>query len=257
MVADLMSLKTTAITAAKKAGTILKRCYGKRIPGVRNKGGSLVTDVDIWCNEAIIREIKKEFPHHNIISEESNQKKTDSEYTWFIDPIDGTHNFIRGLPLFGTTVAVAKGDEVLVGIIYLPVFNKLYVAEKGKGAFCNGRRIEVSKQKKLEFSFVVFDGSSKATIKKIEFWENISTKLLNERNLGSAIYAAALLAEGNVDTLVYFQTNSWDVAAGFLIVEEAGGRITDFAGNKWTPYQGNYVASNGHLHEEMRRLVPK
>jgi myo-inositol-1(or 4)-monophosphatase len=252
-----MSLRSTAILAAKKAGAILKRYYGKKIPGVKNKGGSLVTDVDLWCNDAIIKEIKKKYPTHNIISEESTQKKTDSEYTWFIDPIDGTHNFIRGLPLFGTTVALAKNDEVIIGVIYLPVFNKMYVAEKGKGAFCNGLRIHVSKEKDLEFSFVVLDGSSKATDKKIEFWKSISTKLLNERNLGSAIYASALLAEGCVDSLAYFQTNSWDVAAGFLLIEEAGGKVTDFKGNKWTPFQGSYVASNKLLHEKMRALVPK
>jgi myo-inositol-1(or 4)-monophosphatase len=251
------SLKQTAITAAKKAGAILKRYYGKKIPGVRNKGGSQVTDVDLWCNEAIIKDIRRKFPDHNIISEESKEKKTDSEYTWFIDPIDGTHNFIRGIPLFGTTIAVAKGDEMQIGIIYLPAFNKFFIAEKGKGAYCNKKRIRVSNKKELEFSFVVFDGSSKATERKIEFWKNISTKLLNERNLGSAIYAASLLAEGSVDTMAYFQTNSWDVAAGFLIIEEAGGKVTDFAGNKWTPYQGNYIASNGFLHEKMRKLVPK
>ncbi len=251
----MSTLKQVAIIAAKKAGAILKKHYGKKIPGVRSKGTSLVTDVDIWCNEAIIGEIRKNFPEHNIISEESKQKKTPSEYTWFVDPVDGTHNFIRGLPLFGTTIAVAKNDKVIVGVIYLPVFNKLYVAEKGKGAWCNGKRIRVSKRKELDFSFLLFDSSSSTRKKKLKFMHSISTHLFNERVLGCAVCATAYVADGSADALMFFSTNSWDISAGFLLIEEAGGTITDFKGNAWTPYQGNYVASNGVLHRTMMKLI--
>jgi myo-inositol-1(or 4)-monophosphatase len=249
------SLKSVAVSTAGKAGAILKKYYGKKIPGVRSKGTSLVTDVDIWCNNVIIKEIKKNFPEHNIISEESRQKRTTSPYTWFIDPIDGTHNYIRGIPLFGTTVAVARKDEVVAGAIYLPAFNKLYVAERGKGAFCNGRRIRVSKMKKLDFSFIVFDSSTKGKRKKMRFMRTLSTMLFDERMVGCAIVAAAWLAEGTIDSYVIFKTNAWDIAAGFLLIEEAGGKITDFNGKKWTPHEGSYVASNKHLHQKMLKLV--
>ncbi len=250
-----MSLKQTAITAAKKAGAILKKYYGKKIPGVRSKGTSLVTDVDIWCNEAIIKEIRKKFPEHNIISEESKHKKTNSEYTWFVDPIDGTHNFIAGLPLFGTTVAVARGKEVVLGVIYLPVFDKLYVAEKGKGAFCNGKRIRVSKRKELDFSFLLFDSSSSTRKKKLKLMHSISSHLFNERVMGCAVCATAWVAEGSADAMIMFKTNSWDIAAGFLLIEEAGGTITNFKGEQWAPFQGNYVAGNHFMHRKVLKLL--
>lgn len=251
----MSTLKRVAITAAKRAGAIQMKHYGKKIPGVRSKGTSLVTDVDIWCNEAIISVIRKRFPEHNIISEESKHNKTPSDFTWFIDPIDGTHNYIGGLPLFGTTVAVAKGNEVILGVIYLPVFDKLYVAEKGKGAWCNGKRIFVSTKTDLDFSFLLFDSSSSTRKKKLKLMHSISSHLFNERVLGCAVCACAYVAEGSADATVTFKTNSWDIAAGFLLIEEAKGVITNFKGEKWTPFQGNYVAGNPILQKKVLKMV--
>jgi len=199
--------------------------YGKTIPGVRQKEkGSLVTDIDIRCNNLIIREIKRRFPTHSIITEESSPIDNESPYTWHIDPIDGTHNYIRGLPLFGVSVAAAKNGKVVMGVICLPAFGKLYAAERGKGAFCNGRRIRVSPRRAIDYSFILFDSSASMRRKKLAFMHRIAGRMFNERVLGCAVYAAAMVAEGKSDAFVCFRTNSWDIAAGFLLIQEAGGR---------------------------------
>ncbi|HLD87072.1 MAG TPA: inositol monophosphatase family protein, partial [Candidatus Nanoarchaeia archaeon] len=141
-------MRQTAILAARKAGALLLRHFGKKIPGIRKKEGkSLVTDLDIACNDLIVGMIKKRFPTHNIITEETSPINQQSQYTWHIDPIDGTHNFIRGIPLFGVSIACARNGKVELGVIYLPLFRKMYVAQKGKGAFLNGKRIRVSEKK--------------------------------------------------------------------------------------------------------------
>src|SRR3989338_2011010 len=237
-------MKRTAVLAAKKAGKIVRRHFGKPIPGVRKKEkGSLVTDIDIQCNDLIIREIRKRFPSHNIVTEESPPINSGSEFTWFIDPIEGTHNYIRGLPLFGVSIAVAKGDSVLAGVIYLPAFNRLYAAERGKGAFCNGMRIHASSRRELDGSFILFDSSASTRRKKLKFMHRIASRMFNERVFGCAVYASVMVAEGRSDAFVIFKTNSWDITAGFLLIEEAGGRITSFRGKPWTPHLGNYVAA--------------
>lgn len=249
-------MRQTAIRAAKKAGKLLMKHYGKAIPGVRQKEkGSLVTDIDIRCNDLIIREIKRKFPAHSIITEESSPIDNDSPYTWHIDPIDGTHNYIRGLPLFGVSVAAAKNGKVVMGVICLPAFGKLYAAERGKGAFCNGRRIRVSPRRAIDYSFILFDSSASMRRKKLAFMHRIAGRMFNERVLGCAVYAAAMVAEGKSDAFVCFRTNSWDIAAGFLLIQEAGGRITSFRGEPWALDQGNYVAAAPAVQGKLLPLV--
>lgn len=157
-------MKSTVIKAAKEAGKVLMKNYGK-IKNIKTKEkNSYVTNIDLESEKTIFSIIRKKFPEHNIISEESGSLNKKSEYTWYIDPLDGTHNYINNIPIFGVSIALAQNKIVKYGAICLPYFNEFYIAEKGKGAFLNGKRIKVSNKKKFEKIFCTVRHSLKAFI---------------------------------------------------------------------------------------------
>lgn len=250
-------MKNTLLHVVKEAAKIAKREF-ERPKQVKEKKGaspSLVTSVDLKCNTAIIKEIKKKFPKHNILSEETGKENNGSDYTWYIDPIDGTHNFARKIPLYGISVALGHKNNILIGAIAMPYFNHTYFAEKGRGAFKNSRKISVSKKKELNFYMVGFDFPPAKRHHSLGFLNNIKEHIVDIRDFGCAVYQAALLAEGKLDAYVIQKTNSWDIAAGFLIIEEAGGKVTNFEGKKWNLNDNSFVATNGLLHKEILECV--
>ncbi len=250
-------MKNTLLRAVKAAAKIAKREFEspKQIKVKKGASPSLVTNVDLKCNTAVINTIKKKFPDHNIVSEESGIDSNNSDYTWYIDPIDGTHNFARSIPIYGNSIALAFKDKVIMGAISVPSLNNLYFAEKGRGAFKNGKRIRVSKKKELNFYMVGFDFPSSKRHNSLGFLDNVKTHVVDIRNFGCAVYQAVLLAEGKLDAYVIQKTNSWDIAAGFLIIEEAGGKVTNFKGGKWGLEDKSFVATNGLIHKEILRCV--
>ena len=249
-------MKSLMIKAAKDAGKLLMNHYGK-VKYVKEKDKkSYFTNVDLESEKLIISAIRKKFPEHNIISEESGNAKKDSEYIWYIDPVDGTHNYIKKFPLFGVSIALAHKGEVNLGVINLPYFNEIYFAEKGKGAFLNGKRIRVSGQKNIKKSFVVTDLALRYYPNdKIRMIKKLKGKVYDLRVLGCAVYDYAMIARGSADAYITRYTNSWDMAAGALIVEEAGGKVTDFEGNKWNTNMSRFVSSNGKIHGQLLRLL--
>lgn len=249
-------MRQTALTAARKASKLLMQYFDKDIPGVRNKDGkSLVTDVDQESERLIIREIRKKFPDHNIVTEESPAQMKGSDWTWYIDPIDGTHNFIKGIPLFGVSIAYAHKGKMEYGVIILPAFKKTYVAERGKGAACNGRPVQVSDKAGMDFSTILLDSSLHGRKGSLAFLKKNSAGLFSERMTGCAVYSAALLAEGKAAGWLIYKTHPWDIAAGFLLIEEAGGRVTDQKGKPWSIEEESFCASNGLLHRALLKAL--
>lgn len=247
--------KKTMLLAARQASKILLRHYGKKESIKIKPNKSLVATADIEANKAIIKTIKKHFPGHSILSEETGFEDNKSDYKWVIDPLDGTHNFLREMPFFGTSIALEYKNEVVLGVIDFPVFGITAIAEKGKGAYMNGRRIGVSAKKNLNHSFILVEFAYANRREKIGFMERLIHKPIDTRNFGAAVYQLLLVACGKSDAYVVLSTKEWDVAAGFLLVEEAGGKITDLKGRKWSPNEDRFVASNGKIHNELLKYL--
>lgn len=248
---DLSKEKATAILAAKEACTVLNHYYGKNKKIKVKPNKSLVGIADIEANKAIIKVIKKNFPKHNILSEESTFEDNNSDFKWVIDPLDGTHNFLHELPIYGTSIALEYKEQVVLGILQFPALGITAIAEKGKGAFFNGKKMKVSSKNDMEHSFILFEFSYANRKEKADFLEKLIHKTIDVRNFGAAIYHLFLVACGRCDGYVILSTNEWDVAAGFLMVEEAGGKITDLLGNKYSLQEHKFVVSNGKIHNKL------
>jgi len=255
MSVNLKKEKKVLLQAARKASKVLIRYYGKKGPIKQKSNESLVSTADIGANKAIIKIIKKNFPSHSILSEESGFEDNKSDYKWAIDPLDGTHNFLHGIPIFGTSIALEHKNKIVLGVLHFPILRLTAIAEKNKGAFLNGKRINTSNKKNLDHAFILFEFSYANRKKKVGFLEKLIHKTIDVRNFGCAIYNLLLIASGKSDGYVIMSTNEWDVAAGFLLSEEAGGRITDLKGNQWNPHQNKYVVSNGKIHRKLLEYV--
>lgn len=247
--------KGIAIKAAQQVGEILINNFKKPIKIKSKKDKSLVTEIDLAAERKIVELIKSKYPQDNILSEENKFKTSDSDFRWIIDPLDGTHNYIRRIEIFGTSIALEFKGKIILGIIYMPITEELYIAEKNKGAYLNSRRINVSKRN-LKNSTMVYDSSIRYNKKPIlASLEKIVDKVFNLRMFGSSVYHLSSIAEGKIDLDIEFNDKLWDFAAGLLLVEEAGGKATDFAGKKWNSSTKGYIASNGIIHQKVLRSI--
>ena len=251
-----MTFKQTALKAAKEAGKIQLRYFGKNIEKKTKKDNSYFTKADIESTNKIRAIIGKQYPKHNIICEELGSSNKKSDYRWIIDPLDGTHNFIMDNPLFGVSIALEHKKEIILGVIYMPFLKKLYYAKKGKGAFCNGKRIQVNNETKLQKCLLIYDAKLRTqTDTKIRILKKLAKLTWRFRVFGVAVYNNILVAEGKAGINIDFDSNSWDHAATLLLVEEAGGKVTDLNGKRWTTNIKDYVASNGKVHNKLLRLI--
>lgn len=248
---NLKKEKRVMLLAAKQASKILLHHYGKKEAIKVKPNKSLVSIADLEANKAIIKIIKKNFPSHSILSEESVFEDNKSDYKWVIDPIDGTHNYLHKIPIFGTSIALEYKNQVVLGVLHFPILCITAVAEKGKGAFLNGKRIKVSGKKDFDHSFILIEFSYANRKEKTDFLKRLVHKTIDVRNFGSAIYHLLLIACGKSEGFVIRTTHEWDIAAGFLLVWEAGGKITDLEGKKPKLSQDNFVISNGKIHKEL------
>ena len=222
--------------------------------GVNN----LVTEADHAAEKAIMDVIKQQFPGHQILTEESGEIIQDSEYKWIIDPIDGTVNFAHGIPLCCVSVAVEKNGEIILGAVLNPNLKEFFFAEKGQGAMLNDRRIRVSDQTEVLRSCLV-TGFPYTYINMangpLEIFERFIRKGIPVRRLGSAAIDLCWVAAGRFDGFYEHKLEAWDSAAGYLMVEEAGGKVTDFNGDKFSVYQHRLLATNGKIHDEMLKWI--
>lgn len=246
--------------AAKQSGLLIRNRVDKKneVSIKNNDASNLVTEVDLLSEKNIIRTIKEHFPDHNIISEEVGQENRGCEYTWVIDPLDGTVSFAHNMPHFSVAVGILKDNQPIVGVIYNVKTDKLYWAEKGKGAFVDGKRIKVSKVDKLEEAAAILGlGSRKRRAERVEkYFQPLIARVGHPYSLGSGATSYTLVANGFADVTVDGGW-IWDFVAGAVIVSEAGGRVTDLEGKEpdWTKERFNLVASNGLIHDAILKEV--
>jgi myo-inositol-1(or 4)-monophosphatase len=252
-------LKTTLINAMQAGAAQLQHFFNGEFK-ISNKEGinNLVTEADHAAEKAIIEVIQKEFPDHFILSEETGEIATNSEYKWIIDPIDGTVNFANGIPLCCVSIGLEKNGEMILGSVYAPIINEFYFAEKGAGATLNDKKIKVSDKTEVIKSCLVtgFPYSYlDAPNGPLQVFEKLIRNGVPVRRLGSAAIDLCWVAAGRFDGFYEHKLQAWDSAAGTLLVEEAGGKVTDFTGNPFSPYQPHVLATNGKIHEELLAIV--
>lgn len=246
--------------AADEAGKIVKKYYLSELI-LRNKGhySNFATQADVEAERKILEIITKNFPNHNIIAEESGQVDKGSEYSWAIDPIDGTIPFVDGIPTFGVSIAVLKNNIPIIGVINMVATDELYWAQQGKGAFLNGKKIEVRQEGNLEKSTIGLElGHTERIMKLDKFFRPIVERVRYVYLFGSAVATLVFVARGMIDAYIQ-RANIWDLAAGVVLIEEAGGKITDFEGNEinWAENRLSMIASNGLIHEAILEAFKK
>ncbi|MDP8229878.1 MAG: inositol monophosphatase family protein [Candidatus Gorgyraea atricola] len=257
----MISHLNLAIKAARKAGKIHKKYFGCK-GGIKIKSSSfdLVTRADIEGERAVVSLIKKYFPQHNFIAEEEKYARTDSEYTWIIDPLDGTNNFSCGLPIFCVSIALTKGNETILGVVYDVMRNELFYAEKGRGAFLNRESIKVNSADSFEKSLLITGFYYNRAESMVETLGNIKEfffkRILGLRRFGAAALDLCNVACGRAAGFWEFELSPWDFAAGRLIVEEAGGKVTGRHGEEIDTQKKSYiVASNRKIHEKILEVL--
>jgi myo-inositol-1(or 4)-monophosphatase len=240
---------------AEEAGEIIKEGFGKNfLVEYKTNSSNLVTEYDTKSEAAIVSFIKKEFPTHSILAEESGSYERQNDYLWVIDPIDGTTNYAHGLPIFSVCIGVQKNGETICGVVYDVMRNAMYKSEKGSGAFCNDRKLNVSSNDDLSQSVLVTGFPYDVADNPDFALERFNAFLKNSRavrRLGSAAIDMCYVAEGVFDGFWEVSLNPWDVCAAKLIVEEAGGLVTDFSGKKSDIFMKQFLATNVKVHQKM------
>lgn len=248
----------TAIKAAKAAGKILKDKYGSIHDNVKSKDdASLVTELDTQCEKRIKEIISENYPDHGFVGEEEGVSNGEADYVWVVDPLDGTHNYVFGLPLFAVCIGLAYKKEFIAGVVYFPALDQLFTAEKGKGSFLNGERLKASDKDLGEGLVSLSSGYFRGNIKNSQ---RIATQVMEKafeiRISGCAAYNLISVATKTFVAMLTPCAKIWDVAAGAVIVREAGGIVTDFEGNPVDLDSKNFLAVNKRkTHEELLEIL--
>jgi len=252
-------LKQTLISAVETGAAIMKEYFDQSFI-ISNKEGvnNLVTEVDHKSEAAIFKVIKEQFPEHYILSEEAGEIIQDSNYKWIIDPIDGTVNYANRIPICCVSIGIEKDGKMILGAVYNPFIGELFFAEKGKGATLNNKAIHVSNKADVKssclvtgFPYTYLDEANGP----LQVFDKLIRKGVPVRRLGSAAIDLCWVAMGRFDGFYEHQLQAWDSAAGFLMVEEAGGKVTDLTGKYYNPYQHGIIASNGKIHDELLNVI--
>lgn len=246
-----------ATGAARKAGKILKAHFREKTQ-VKYKGrANIVTDVDLQSDKSLKSSLQAEYPDHSILSEESQLITGNSGYKWILDPLDGTNNYSFGIPFFSIVIALTRGKEVLLGIVYDPLRDELFSAQKGKGAALNSSPIHVTTKKTVKDSLIGLDlGYVDENGKRsLEFITTLWPKMYAYRIMGSAALGMAYTACGRLDLYFHLLLYPWELACGSLLVTEAGGLATDLEGKPLKVGQGSVIASNKAVHADFLSIV--
>jgi len=246
--------------AARQAGRFLAERFHGSLKIEKKGQVNLVTDADRRSEDLIRKIISEEFPDHQFIAEEGTELKRDSEYKWLVDPLDGTTNYAHGLPVYCVSIALLKKSEIITACIYNPNLDECFKAEHGGGAFLNGERIAVSKTESLDDSLLAtgfpYDIRESDDDNLKEFTA-FYKKARAVRRAGAAALDLAYVACGRFDGFWEFKLAPWDIAAGILLVREAGGKISSWMGEKCDFFKGEVLASNGLIHERMVEVLRK
>ncbi len=249
---------SAAQEAAQAAGKVLKANLGT-LQKIAYKGAvDIVTDVDRLSQETVYNALGTRFPTHSFLAEEDLNDNRGSEFCWIIDPLDGTTNYTHSFPFFCVSIALQKNNEIVVGVVYDPMRDEMFSAVKGKGATLNGNRIRVSSVEELDKSLLStgfpYD-IRESRENNLQHFSNFAIRTQAVRRCGSAAIDLCYVACGRFDGFWEMKLNPWDVAAGVVIVEEAGGRTSDFRGEKVDVFGKEVVASNDRIHMQMIKVL--
>jgi myo-inositol-1(or 4)-monophosphatase len=246
---------SAAQAIAREAGELLMGYFARHVK-IDYKGEvDLVTEADRASEALIVDRLQARFPRHDIVGEEGTRRETGSEYKWYVDPLDGTTNFAHGFPVFCISIGLEYRGRVIVGVVYDPARGEMFSAEKGSGAYLHQRRMYVSKTATLPESLVAtgFPSQKRHKSPNIHFYHQITLRTHGVRRAGSAALDLASVASGRFDAFWEFNLNPWDLAAGVLLVQEAGGEVTGFYGQPFRLEDRDVVATNGVVHSDLLR----
>lgn len=247
-------MREIAFLAAREGGRVLLQKFGGVLTVAHKGAVDLVTDADHASEEAIVSVIRGTFPRHDILAEENTYGRCDSIYRWIIDPLDGTTNFAHGFPVFTVSIALEVAGEVTLGVVYNPFHQELFYAEKGMGAYLNSIQLRASSVARLDEALLAtgFPYDRKTSpVNNYDHFLHFQQAAQACRRAGAASLDLVYVAAGRLDGYWEMKLKPWDVAAGGLIVAEAGGMVTDFAGGTFDIYGKEVLASNGLIHGEM------
>ena len=254
-----------AETIAREAGALLREFYHRGVTTEYKGDVDLVTEADRASEALIVARLKEMLPSHGVYGEEGTRQGLENEFRWYIDPLDGTTNFAHGFPAFCVVMgcerrvpglAADQDGEMVAGVIYDPLRDEMFSAERGGGAKLNGKAIHVSKAKLLQESLIAtgFPSHKRHLNPNVHFYQEFTLRSHGVRRAGSAALDLAYVACGRLDGYWEFKLNPWDTSAGYLLVEEAGGVVTHFDGGKFTLDSREVFATNGLIHQEMKGL---
>ena len=245
----------TAVDIAREAGALLSKYFERRV-AVEIKGEQdLVTEADRASEQLIIERLRSHFPAHGIVAEESGLHESASDYRWYVDPLDGTTNFAHSFPVYNVTLALEKAGELVCGVVFDPSRNEMFTAERGGGAYLNNRRIAVSAAPRMEEALMStgFPSRKRHENINVHFFYQLSIVTHGIRRTGAAAIDLANVACGRSDGFWEFGLKPWDVAAGVLLIREAGGRVTDMRGGPALLEGRHMLATNGRIHDQVLR----
>ena len=258
------AILNVATEAAREAGKYISQYIGQldRVKVTKKNPIELVSEIDVLAEKTIIEELDAAYPEFNIIAEESGTVDRESQYTWVIDPIDGTHNFLHGHPHCAVSIALKQSnkgvDDILLAVVFDPLRNELFTARKGAGAQLDGRRIRISENRRLSDSLLCTGFPYREQSETKPWLKSFALLLPRAQSIhrtGSSVLDLAYVAAGRYDGFWEFGMREWDLAAGSLLVKEAGGLITDMAGNDDLFATGNAIAGNPHVHEKLSHML--
>ncbi len=243
----------TAADIAREAGALLSGFFEKRVAFELKGESDLVTEADRASERLIVERLRTHFPTHNIVAEEGGGHTSTSEYRWYVDPLDGTTNFAHSFPVYNVTLGLEHRGEMIAGVIFDPTRNEMFTTELGGGAYLNNRRIHVSKAARLEDSLIATGFPSKKRHQNINihFYYHLAMITHGVRRAGAAAIDLAYVASGRLDAFWEFQLNPWDMAAGILLVKEAGGLCSDMKGGPSSLHGPHLLADNGLIHHQL------
>jgi myo-inositol-1(or 4)-monophosphatase len=249
-----MSYLETAVEIAREAGSLLANYYERRVAFELKGEFDLVTEADRASEKLVVERLRSYFPSHRIVAEEGGGHEAASEYCWYVDPLDGTTNFAHGFPAFNVTLGLARAGEVVAGVVYDPLRQEIFTAERGAGAYLNHHRLRVSAARRLgdSLSSTGFPSRKRRHNRNIHFYYQLAMASHGVRRTGSAAIDLAYVAAGRLDFFWEFGLKPWDMAAGTLLVQEAGGRVSDMRGESHSlAASEDLLADNGALHDEV------
>jgi myo-inositol-1(or 4)-monophosphatase len=246
---------SAAANAARAAGDAIMKRFGRESRAVEKSPREFVSRSDIESQNIIVDRLSRTFPSYGIVSEERKAAAPSGRPAWIVDPLDGTHNFLAGIPFFGVSIALLEDGICTLGAVYFPLEKKIFTARKGNGAFRNGKKIHVSSDPSLFKAVISYDNQFYLSGRAFQRYKRLVNAAFTTRILGCAARDLCFIAEGTLDARIFNNAKLCDIAAGAVILSEAGGRITDFRGGDFKPDMSALIASSGRIHAPLLKVL--